>query len=131
MILLAVNLITILSQKVCKFHSFILFYYFYSFCKDNTFWNLHTFLGHYHRNNFTLYKLNAKDNVDIQKYIHDNFKEVIGKVYSPLKGQLYLALEKSRKEGDKEKEDEKLKEENTTLYAELEKSFIIEEYKLL
>ena len=83
------------------------------------------------QDNFTLYKLTAKDNVDVQKYIHDNFKEVIGKVYSPLKGQLYLALEKSRKEGDKEKEDEKLKQENTTLYAELEKSFIIEEYKLV
>jgi hypothetical protein len=84
------------------------------------------------QDNFTLYKLTAKDKVNVKEYIHDNFKEVIGKVYScdDEGNQLYLALEKSKKEGDKEKEYEKLKQENTTLYAELEKSFIIEEYKL-
>jgi hypothetical protein len=74
------------------------------------------------QDNFILYKLTAKQGVDIEDYIKTHFKEVIGKVYSS-NGQLYLALER-------DKGDEKIKQENDNLLTELKKSFECKEYTL-
>lgn len=67
---------------------------------------------------FQFYAMMAHPNVDAETYIKEHFQEVLGKIYTPYsnKNIFSLALET----------DDKYKEDNATLLAELRKYFFVE-----
>lgn len=67
---------------------------------------------------FQFYAMMAHPNVDAETYIKEHFQEVLGKIYTPYsnKNIFSLALES----------DDKYKEDNATLLAELRKYFFVE-----
>ena len=71
---------------------------------------------------FKFYAMTAHPNVDATKYIEENFKEVLGKLYQPFPNKEFFSLALDS--------NEKFKEENDKLLDELKKHFYIEECKI-
>ena len=71
---------------------------------------------------FQFYAMMAHPNVDAETYIKEHFQEVLGKIYTPYsnKNIFSLALET----------DDKYKEDNATLLAELRKYFFVEKCEI-
>ena len=71
---------------------------------------------------FKFYAMTAHPNVDATKYIEENFKEVLGKLYQPFPNKEFFSLALDS--------NEKFKEENDKLLDELKKHFYVEECKI-
>lgn len=71
---------------------------------------------------FKFYVMTAHPNVDATKYIEENFKEVLGKLYQPFPNKEFFSLALDS--------NEKFKEENDKLLDELKKHFYVEECKI-
>lgn len=71
---------------------------------------------------FKFYAMTAHPNVDATKYIEENFKEVLGKLYQPFPNKEFFSLALDS--------NEKYKEENDQLLDELKKHFYVEECRI-